>query len=218
MDAITFSFTGSGANTTDTLSSDAKGWFFQWGRPADGHQWRRSDTVTGPASITNTTGVITAAKFAGKFIKSDINNVYDWRKPQYDYAWRNWPDGRFPCPTGWRIPSSSEWESIYRSSWGYGTADDATSNTWTWIDKGAGTNGGRGYVIKPDGITSTLFLPGAGYRDTNGAIANVGSLGVYWSSTTASGGAYRLVFSSIRVSPELSHPRAHGMSVRCLAE
>jgi uncharacterized protein (TIGR02145 family) len=212
MDEITFDFSGTGANSADTLSSDAKGWWFQWGRPADGHQWRSSDTITGPAPITNTTGVVTGA-FIGKFIKGDINTAFDWRYPHYDYLWRNWNDNRFPCPIGWRIPSSSEWSSIYRGGGSYGKPAEATSNTWTWID----TDDSRGYAIKPDGAMPTLFLPAAGNRDNQG-VQRVGSSGYYWSSTTASSAVYYLNINSSRVSPEVSGNRAYGFGVRCIAE
>jgi uncharacterized protein (TIGR02145 family) len=223
MDEITFAFSGTGANSADTISSDAKGWWFQWSRPADGHQWRRSTAIAGPDTITNLSGASTA-KRVGKFItNSNLYTAFDWRYPQYDFFWRNQNDSRFPCPTGWRIPSSSEWGSIYRSGGNYGKADEATSNTWTWIDKITSTvgntlTGTRGYAVRPDGITTTLFLPAAGYRNYDDAIRIVGLAGLYWSSTSVSDGAYYLEFSSSGVSPEQAYYRANGFSVRCLRD
>jgi uncharacterized protein (TIGR02145 family) len=202
LDAITF--------TTDTLSStNAKGWLYQWGRVTDGHQWRGSTLKAGPIALTDDASIPAGNDYYGKFITIGAT-PYDWRTPQRDYLWRNWPDGRFPCPSGWRIPSSSEWGSIYRDGGSYGTPAAATVNTWYWEN--------MGYGIRPDGSTTTLFLPAAGYRINTGAFYNVGTYGRYWSSTSGSTGAFLLNFSSSRVSPEILLDRVSGFSVRCLAE
>jgi hypothetical protein len=63
-----------------------------------------------------------------------------------------------------------------------------------------------------------LFLPAAGNRNNGGTLNNVGTNGNYWSSTTASSGAFNLEFNSGRVSPETSNNRANGFSVRCVSE
>jgi uncharacterized protein (TIGR02145 family) len=198
-------------STNDTTSKDIKGWLFQWGRIADGHQWRSSDTITGPYNSTAYIEVPSGDKMYGKFIKnSSMATFQDWRTPQVDYLWRNWGDGRFPCPSGWRVPTSDEWGSLYRegSSWGVPAA--ATANTWMWTTSGC--------QLKPDGTTATLFLPAAGYRYINGSLHNVGAHGSYSSSTLASSEALHLVLTSGRVSPELSDSRVHGLSVRCISE
>ncbi|GHT39244.1 hypothetical protein FACS189437_02050 [Bacteroidia bacterium] len=199
------------ASTNDSTSKDSKGWLFQWGRTADGHQWRSSATVAGPDTTTTYTGAA-SAKRAGQFITN--NNGYtawDWHWPQYDFFWRNWNDGRFPCAAGWRVPASDEWGSLFVDGGTYGSPGIATANTWTWTTSG--------YQIKPDGTTTSLFLPAAGYRNCSiGAFSSVGSRGAYWSSTTASSGAFYLHFVSSRVSPEISYHRAYGFAVRCVAE
>jgi uncharacterized protein (TIGR02145 family) len=218
LDSIKFAFSGKGANSADTISSDAKGWWFQWGRRADGHQWRSSTAKSGPVTLANATNTDGSKNFI-----TNSTVPYDWRTPQYDYLWRNWYDSiRSPCPSGWRIPSSSEWGSIYRGGGSYGTPDDATSNTWIWINNVvAGTNdiitGTRGYAIKPNG-TTTLFLPAAGFRSDASVLLDVGSAGFYWSGTSTSNGASFLMFSGSRVSPDLGGYRVDGFSVRCLAE
>jgi uncharacterized protein (TIGR02145 family) len=200
LDAITFA--------TDTTSSDAKGWLFQWGRAADGHQWRSSVSNTTLATVTDATQ--TPSDTPTQFIRSALH-PYDWRQTPYDFLWRNWNDGRFPCPSGWKVPSSSDWGALYRSGSTYGTPAQATVNTWIWVNKG--------YAIRPDGVTTTLFLPAAGYRfGSSAALGNVGTAGDYWGSTTASSGAFSLFFDSSRVSPGLSNGRAGGFSVRCVAE
>jgi uncharacterized protein (TIGR02145 family) len=199
LDAITFTSDG---------SNDARGWLFQWGRAADGHQHRESDTHPGPV-----TGVAqTPPTTDGANVKFVTNSTapYDWCTPQYDYFWRNWPDGRFPCPSGWKVPSASDWGALYRSGTTYGAPGQATANTWYWEN--------NGYALRPDGTTTTLFLPAAGVRDVGGTLHPVGARGHYWSSTTASSGAFVLDFHGGEVSPESSNARANGFSVRCVSE
>jgi uncharacterized protein (TIGR02145 family) len=217
LDAVTVGYTGTGVDA-DTLSTDAKGWWFQWGRQADGHQWRNTNTTSnptydGPIDLGSTTYTIPSGHAAyGKFIiNTDRATAYDWLYPQFDQLWRNWNDNRFPCPSGWRVPSSSEWGTIYRGSGHYGTPGDAVPNVWAWSDAP------RGYKIQPDGSTVTLFLPAAGLRG-DVTVGLVGTYGNYWSSTVAAGGAYYVGFYSSGVTPEASDARGHGRSVRCLAE
>jgi uncharacterized protein (TIGR02145 family) len=208
LDAITF---GSGTTATDSTSNDAKGWLFQWGRAADGHQWRGRTAYSnvGAIALTNASQIASTHAAYGLFIKVTAN-PYDWRTPQHDILWRNWSDGRFPCPSGWKVPSSSDWGTLFRSGVISGAPSQATANTWYWDN---------GYAIRPDGVTTTLFLPAAGHRlDSSAALGNTGSYGSYWSSTSASGEAFALGFGSSRVSPEASDFRAHGFSVRCVAE
>jgi uncharacterized protein (TIGR02145 family) len=208
LDAITFD-TNSTKAGGDTISSDAKGWLFQWGRIADGYQWRGSATSPGPVILSKDEPIPANDAAYGKFVTVSTT-PYDWRTPQRDYLWRNWPDGRFPCPPGWRIPSSSEWGSIYRSGGSYGTPGAATANTWYWEN--------QGYGIRPDGSTTTLYLPAAGARYETGGVGAIGTDGYYWSSTAGPTGAYHFDIQPNRVVPDRLNLRVYGFSVRCLAE
>jgi uncharacterized protein (TIGR02145 family) len=211
LDEITFD-TNSTVAGGDTISSDAKGWLFQWGRVADGYQWRGSETEPGPVTLPDDDNPIPSDNPAyGKFITNGTIAPYDWRDPQRYFLWRNWNDGRFPCPSGWHIPSSSEWGSIYRTGSSYGTPDTATSNTWSW------TATGKGYQIKPDGSTTTLFLPAAGTRRSIGVFVNVGLMGLYWHADANTQGS-TCSFSSARVSPDAMNGRIAGFSVRCVSD
>jgi uncharacterized protein (TIGR02145 family) len=216
LDDVTFAY---GDVAADTTSIDAKGWWFQWGRKADGHQWRDNSaahTIAGPDTLTLYDGSVTA-KRAGKFItNSNLYTFVDWHWPQYDYYWRNWNDGRFPCPSGWRIPTSSDWGSIYTESGSYGSPAQATANKWTW--KTGTSTTGTGYKIQPDGATTTLYIPAAGYKSGIGAITQTGTNGFYWAATSTSTGAFTLQIARTRISPAHSAYRALGASVRCVAE
>ncbi|MDR2805776.1 MAG: fibrobacter succinogenes major paralogous domain-containing protein, partial [Dysgonamonadaceae bacterium] len=197
---------------SDSTSKDIKGWLFQWGRIADGHQWRSSDTITGPYNSTANIEVPSGDKMYGKFIKNpNMATFFDWRTPQYDIAWRNYVgDGRMPCPSGWRIPTSDEWGSIYREGSSYGMPVAATANTWAWTTSG--------FQLKPDGTIVTLFLPAAGYRDEMGRFTDVSATGLYWTSESAPGFAAAPIFNEDRVRLVSSGSRVCGFSVRCISE
>jgi uncharacterized protein (TIGR02145 family) len=85
---------------TDSL---AYGDLFEWGRLADRHQLRASDTTTTLASTDN--------PGHNKFIVSVNNPVLDWRNPQNNNLWQGSLGINNPCPTGWHIPTKTEWEA-----------------------------------------------------------------------------------------------------------
>jgi uncharacterized protein (TIGR02145 family) len=197
----------------DTISSDAKGWLFQWGRIADGHQWRSSAIVEGPYHHeTNVEVPPGDATYYGKFITNNaMVTAYDWRTPPFAHAWRNLNDGRYPCPTGWKVPSSSDWSTLYSFGTSYGTPDKATSNAWIWNL--------NGYRICPDGVTTTLFLPAAGFRRSrDGLIVDVGMSMNVWSSSATADGAYTFGGGAGLVAPGFSSHRGNANYVRCVAE
>jgi uncharacterized protein (TIGR02145 family) len=213
LDEITFASDGTGYGGPDTISTDAKGWLFQWGRIADGHQWRGTTNVTvaGPYISETNIEVPSGHPMYGKFITNNaIATAYDWRSPQIDYAWRNWDDGRFPCPAGWKVPSSSDWSNLYSSGSTFGTLSEATSNTWFLENKGLS--------IRPDGVTTTLFLPACGFRSRlDGSLASVGASAYYWScDASASLGMY-FIFQTDIVGATMAGHRGYGLSVRCVA-
>ena len=76
---------------------------------------------------------------------------------------------------------------------------------WTWK--------GNGYSVEgPSG--ESIFLPAAGYRNCYGSVYDVGSYGVYWSSTPyGSDDAWGLIFSSSGGNMG-SNSRCFGPSVR----
>jgi hypothetical protein len=118
--------------------------------------------------------------------------------------------------TAWRTPTQDEWSSIYRGGTISGLSTTATANTWVWYS-GIATNYSRGYEIKPDGSTTTLFLPASGNRDaSNGMLYLQGSNGLYWSTSIISTNVYYLLFYSANVAPAQSNSRALGYALRCI--
>ncbi len=166
-------------SSTDTL---AYGDLYQWGRGADGHQCRNS-TITSTLSSTDQPG-------HGNFI---ITNSYpwDWRMLQNDKLWQEGNGINNPCPTGYRLPTSTELEAE-RISW--------SQNNYL---------GAFGALLK---------LPVAGCRvSVDGSLSFVGSYGYYWSSTKGTPTSI-LDFGSGGASLDNFGGRAFGFSVRCIKD
>jgi hypothetical protein len=115
----------------------------------------------------------------------------DWRSPQNVNLWQGVNGVNNPCPSGYRLPTSTELEAE-RLSWSSNNSAGAFS--------------------------SPLKLPLAGYRlSTNGSFSFVGSKGFYWSSIVNNTRSLSLDFLGSLASVN-GNFRAHGFSVRCIKE
>jgi hypothetical protein len=110
-----------GASQVATSSSDASahGDLYQWGRRADGHQCRNSQT-TNVLSSTNEPS-------HGNFIINP-NNPNNWREPQSWDLWQGANGINNPCPNNYRLPTYSEWEAE-RNSWTNSNSSGAFSSS-----------------------------------------------------------------------------------------
>jgi uncharacterized protein (TIGR02145 family) len=111
-------------------------------------------------------------------INSDGGTTWDTTKSDGD-TWENTND---PCPTGWRVPTKDELQSLI----------DAGSE-WTILNGINGRTVGNG--------NNSLFLSAAGCRSCNrGMFDDGGTRGGYWSSSPyprdATGGKYHLGVTS----------------------
>ncbi|MCL1932641.1 MAG: fibrobacter succinogenes major paralogous domain-containing protein [Candidatus Azobacteroides sp.] len=185
--------------------------------------------------------------YYGKFITGITNWYPDYSSDNAIIADQLWRSGRYapndPCAkikedgltyetwypsagdptianTGWRIPAQDEWGSIYRGGISPGSSSIAQANTWSLYDNGnhSITNGVRGYEIKPDGITTTLFLPATGLRSTDGRFYFGGGVGYYWSTTISEGTAMGLAFDTNSVYPGYNVMRSLGFALRCIKD
>ena len=186
-----------GAHGQFVANPEDFGGYYQWGRKGDGHEQPTSSTTT-TLSITNNPG-------HSNFILTE-NEPFDWRVPQNDVLWNAGSEtspvkaANDPCPTGWRVPTYSELQSLLETV------------TMEWSN----LNGVDGYFIG-DGEPK-LFLPAAGYRSgSDGSLGNVGILGSYWISTPGGTLAYTLGFFSDNFYMYNGN-RALGFSVRCVSE
>ena len=172
-----------GATRAATSSNDSQsyGHYYQWGRGSDGHQLSTS-TLVSTLSSSDTPG-------HSSFILGP-NTPFDWRSPQNNNLWQGVNGINNPCPSGYRLPTFSEWQSLV-------SAEGITNGTTAFA--------------------STLKLSYAGNRaHSDGSFANQGSYGHYWSSSVSGSLALTLRFYSSSVNPSYSLNRAYGFSVRCL--
>jgi uncharacterized protein (TIGR02145 family) len=120
----------------------------------------------------------------------------------------SWRDGvktlNDPCPSGYRVPTSAEWNGVLKYN--------RISSVGTWERSSTNYSCGKK-------IGDLLFLPAAGFRDVyDGSLHYRGYKGGYWSS--AEGGstdAWSLSFDSGGANTFNFHP-SYGASVRCIAE
>lgn len=162
--------------------SNAYGDLFQWGRLDDGHQTRTSGS-TETLSSTDNPG-------HSNFIKSP-DHPRDWRSPQNNNLWQGVSGINNLCPSGWRIPTSTELNAE-RASWSQQNYNGA--------------------------YASPLKLTAAGYRAAaNAWFYYVDSRGFYWTGIVDTTGASNLGFTSANAGMN-GYSRAHGFSVRCLKD
>jgi uncharacterized protein (TIGR02145 family) len=164
---------------TFSTTSNSYGDLYQWGRGTDGHQIRTSATT---ATLSSTDQPAN-----GNFILQ--NNNGDWRSIQNDNLWQGVSRVNNPCPTGYRIPTETEW--------------NAERLSWT------GGNNATGALASPLKLT----LAGNRYR-ADGSLEGVGTLAFYWSSTVNTANSKGLFFTSGEAMMT-NGARANGYSVRC---
>ena len=202
--SVTFTYKGSSV-TYGTFSSQGKCWLdrnlgasrvatayndsaaygdlFQWGRLNDGHQTRTSGTTT-TLSRSDNPG-------HSNFIYCPVSYT-DWRLPQNNNLWQGVLGINNPCPSGWRLPTNTEWDTE-RASWSQQNYNGA--------------------------YASSLKLTAAGDRVYNDAsLANVGSRGLYWASTVGTGAYARFLSFDSSGAVMNGTYRAFGFSVRCIQD
>jgi len=166
----------------------------------------------------STRNVAAPGTFAAK--PEDAGMLYRWNRKK---AWNttdslvsgwdstipegdSWAKANDPCPTGWRVPTQEELESLLSAiSVVSGPLDELNGVTGRYFGSG----------------DEKLFLPAAGYRDDcTGTLLNAGSFGYYWSSTAnSSEDAYSLAFvSGYDAGVYGEGSRSFGFSVRCVSE
>ena len=170
-----------GASRIATSSNDTSSYgdLYQWGRGADQHQLRNS--------LTTATQATTDIPGNPNFILPS-SPLTDWRNPKNINLWQGVNGINNPCPTGFRLPTESEWNAELAS--------------WTL------KNGDGAYA-------SPLKLTVAGSREI--IINNTGISGSYWSSTVSGDGSRYFNFSNAGAFV-LTHNRVYGGSIRCIKD
>ena len=143
------------------------------------------------------------------------------------YTWYAATDSRGIAPAGWHVPTDAEWTTLenYLIANGYNYDGTTTGNKiakalaattdWnTYTETGA-----PGADLTKNNSSGFTALPG-GYRDLDGAFANIGYSGYWWSSTesyaTYAWSRY-LSYHTYYLSRSY-YPQSSGFSVRCLRD
>lgn len=122
----------------------------------------------------------------------------DWDSTQA--TGEGWESANDPCPTGWRIPTIAEIQSLVLSGAAFTERNGVFGCTF-----GNGKN--------------TVFFPSAGKRTMSGETDH--TRGAYWSSTEVSvSRGYCMDFSDVTGSfyADYGENRAHALSIRCVAK
>ncbi|NDE11321.1 MAG: hypothetical protein EBZ95_12260, partial [Chitinophagia bacterium] len=132
---------------TSSTDTDSYGWYYNWGKPTDGHQFKNSPTsATQFSSDTPTPGIFTCCN----------NNIIAWQTTPNTNLWSGVSGINNPCPSGWRLPTKSEWETLL-------STPPAITNSST-------------------AFSSNLKLPASMGRDrTYGNIMGSNTNNLYWS-------------------------------------
>ena len=104
-----------GAPNSPTAHNDWANYgdLFQWGRGADGHQLIARNGNTDELTVgSDTSSTLSTSDNPGhsSFILS-FSSPADWRNPQNRNLWQGIDGVNNPCPAGWRIPTSAEWDA-----------------------------------------------------------------------------------------------------------
>ena len=167
--------------------------YYQWGRPADGHEitvWN-GDTKTAGRGLADVTTTLAGDAYPphANFITSSSDWLDNPANSNDDTLWSLANQG--PCPANYHVPTFYEWDNADKFNPGW------DNNTDTY--------------------NSTLKLPSSGFRDrADGTLNTQGTHGHYWSSRISLTLANRLYFRSTVANANGYYTRAYGFTVRCI--
>ncbi len=182
-----------GASRVATSSTDALAYgdYYQWGRPADGHQTKylTNNNSTGFTNTKSSTSVPSTDLWI-----APLDGSNDWLSTPDNTLWTGVNPANNPCPTGFRIPTEAEW-SAERATW-------------------ASTNAAGAYA-SPLKLTRPGMLTGFG---SGGATYTAkDNFGQYLTQTAYSnGGARYFGIEGSNAWFDQNYYKSHGMSVRCI--
>ena len=176
---------GASRVATSSTDADAYGDLYQWGRGTDGHE-KRTSLTTSTLSDSDTPG-------HGMFIITSYGEYpNDWRSPHNENLWQGINGVNNPCPEGFRLPTSNEWQAEYKS--------------WS-SQNSAGA------------FDSPLKLTIAGKRSYIGKLSGVDLSGSYWSSDNGSDSTRSFDFYSSGANTSFNaYTFGYGLSVRCIKD
>jgi uncharacterized protein (TIGR02145 family) len=123
------------------------------------------------------------------------------------YNWYAVNDPRELAPVGWTLPGDADWAKLINYLGGPGRAGSKLKSTTGWSEGNIGTND-----------TGFSGFPG-GYRVENGIFQNIGSIGIWWSTTENNPlSAIDHYLAQSNSLARSSSPKQRGESVRCIKQ
>jgi uncharacterized protein (TIGR02145 family) len=121
------------------------------------------------------------------------------------YNWYAVNDPRGLAPVGWTLSDADDWAMLINYLGGQGAAGSKMKSMSGWSEGNNGTND-AGFIGFP-----------GGYRVENGSFLNIGSIGIWWSSTENNAHtAIDHYLAQSNNAARSSSPKQRGESVRCL--
>lgn len=183
----------------NTISDHRLGLLYQWGYGDVSLYKDKGETVMALAMYYDT-------PTPEKWLDSEICGA----------ASDKWNKNQGPCPDGWRLPTSKEFEVLCAGK----------NSELGWVEKGtyAGQvnaySGAEFFGANPDKTPGKgVFFPACGDRSSlNGNPSGRTFECFYWSSTTHSVAtfAYAMEVSSFEMNPFRGYGRSFGFAVRCV--
>lgn len=182
-----------GASRVATSSTDALAYgdYFQWGRPADGHQTKYL-TNNNSSGFTNTKSSSSVPSTDLWIVPTDASN--DWLVTPDNSLWTGANPATNPCPVGFRIPTESEWEA----------------ERITWVSNNAAGAFASSLKLTRPGMLTGFGSGGATYTAKD-------NFGQYLTqSAYTNGEAKYLGIEQNNSWFDKNYYKWHGMSVRCI--
>jgi uncharacterized protein (TIGR02145 family) len=127
------------------------------------------------------------------------------------YNWYAVADPRGLCPTGWHVPTESDWLILENSIGGSMIAGGKMKNHGNqyWTTPNTGATNESGFSGLPGGV-----------RFAAGTYNRLGTYAYWWSSTqkTATGGVYRYLYYNDSIAGITDDTKVLGLSIRCLKD